>query len=115
MPLVIVKRNADKFHSEEMKRLVKNLPAIVAKALSSNDPDGVLTASDIEVWDRTKGYYDSNVKDLEVVILANLYPERQKNLDTSQEQISRAVRAIVSEGTTGFVWVLLAPGSFGKF
>ncbi len=115
MPLVVVNRNPEKLDNELLKELVKSLPLSVALALTCDNPAGKLTAQDVEVWVQDFGPYDINTKDVEIIIWANLYPERQTNLDFKREGILALVRSILPREIKGFVWILLQPASFGEF
>ncbi|MBZ9571952.1 hypothetical protein KJA15_01260 [Patescibacteria group bacterium] len=102
-------------HVAVIKELIDNLPGIVAEALSVPGTDGELTSDEIEVKFETFGPFDVHSKDIEIIILANDYPERKKNLDERQTLIKEGVKRILYSGITGFVWVLPLPGSFGEF
>lgn len=116
LPLVLVNRDPGALNDNELQEIVRVLPNIVAKALTCDDPDGKLTERDVEVLTRDFGPFDTSTKDFEIIIWANLYPERQKNLNSRTEEIylklsSFTPRRIIK----GFVWVLLQPGSFREF
>jgi len=118
MPFVWVRTNPYKIGKTQFRQLVENLPTIVAEALSVPGTDGELTPEEIEVKVETFGLFDIHTKDLEIIILAQDFPERKKNLDERQRLITGKVRRLLSPsvtGITGFVWVLLQPGSFGEF
>ncbi|MCX6812997.1 MAG: hypothetical protein NTV77_00675 [Candidatus Azambacteria bacterium] len=117
MPLVVVNRNPGKLGDKLLEELVANLPESVASSLTTSDlcPEGKLTAQDVEVWVLDFGPHDINTKDVEIIIWANLYPERQKNLDFRRDILYRMVRLILPEEIKGFVWILLQPASFGEF
>lgn len=135
MPFVWVrmKNQLEIFH--QAKKLVKKLPCIVAEALSVPGTEGELSADEIEVKvelfssirevKNTAGFTcldtskdvmkDISTKDIEIIILANYYPERNKNLDERQKIILNRVKEFISPEFSGFVWVLLTPSSFGEF
>lgn len=115
MPFVVVNRNKKKLPDKVLSPIIKKLPEIVANALTAWTPEGKLTPNDIEVWVQDFGPLDLNTKDIEIVIWANLYPEREANLPVRQKFITEKVKQLVSKGITGFVWVLLQPASFGEF
>lgn len=122
MPLVVVNRNPKSFDERSLENLVRALPDLVASALTCENPDGELTAKDIEVWVQDSGPFDVNTKDVEIIIWANLYPERQADLDRRQRYITGGIKALMNAGDiatvkriSGFVWVLLQPASFGEF
>lgn len=117
MPLVVVNRNPKKVENNLLKRIVENLPESVASALTTSDlcPEGKLTAQDIEVWVQDFGPHDINTKDIEIIIWANLYLERQASLDFRRDMLCKMVRLGIPEKITGFVWILLQPASFGDF
>ncbi|MDO8435907.1 MAG: hypothetical protein Q7S82_00780 [bacterium] len=115
MPLVVVNKNPEKIDCGLLERLVDRLPGLVASALTCEHPDGGLEAQDVEVWVQDFGPNDINTTDVEIIIWANLYPERQANLDDRREKICKGVRLILPKMIKGFVWVILNPGSFGEF
>ncbi len=113
MPLVMVH---DASNSEVLLDVTRALPALVAQALHvEEDPAAHLTANDVEVWVRGHHPHDKCTQGIEIVVWANLFPERNANLEERTEMIAKGVRAIlaqVSPGVKGFVWVLLQPGAF---
>ncbi len=115
MPLVVVNRNPKILTDELLKPLVASLPESVANTLTCNDLGGDLTAKDIEVWVQDFGPYDINTKDVEIIIWANLYPERQKTLKLRKNLLRALVKDMLPKKIRGFVWILLQPGSFGEF
>jgi len=135
MPFVWVRIEGQWRVLKPVKKLVKNLPSIVAKALSVPGTEGELSPNDIEVKVESFGLIeeaegssgftridvsgdvlrDIHTKDIEIIIWANDYPERAKNLDQRREQIIKEVRKFIPPDITGFVWVLLQPGSYGEF
>ena len=121
MPLVVVQYKASRFNEDMLmlQRLVESLPEIVGFALNApENEDACLSPSDIEVWVQESGRFDVNTKDLEIIIWANLYPERLRNLEQRRDVILQAVRKFLADydrNLSGFVWVLLQPASFGEF
>ncbi len=115
MPLVVINRNQKKLDNVHLKSLTSMLPNMVANVLTCADDDGLLKSSDVEVRVQDFGTHDVNTKDLEIIIWANLYPEREAKLKKSRCCITNAVKEIIPEDLSGFVWILLQPGSFGKF
>lgn len=120
MPLVIVKHTYV-IHGGFINKLAKALPEIVALALSvENNPEAHLSPADIEVWVHRANELDVNAKNLEIVIWANLYPERLANLNEREERIRNFVKKFLADvipggvSASGFVWVLLANGAFGE-
>ena len=51
MPLIVVNRGS-KVSDSIFKRLIDNLPKLVANVLTCKNPDGKLTAADVELWSR---------------------------------------------------------------
>ena len=117
MPLVVVKHKAGRILPGMLEKLGQAMPEIVASALDvKENPEAHLTAEDVEVWIRESGPYDINVKDLEIVIWANTYPERLANLSDRKEAILQGLLKFLGDfdrNLSGFVWVLLQPGAFG--
>ncbi|MEK9135362.1 MAG: hypothetical protein AAB451_03670 [Patescibacteria group bacterium] len=117
MPLVIVNRGTTWVPTEELfSRLVDRLPEIIANALTCENPDGKLTPADIEVWVRRSDSKDIVTDKIQIVVFASLFPERAANLDARQKIINDRIKEIL-RGTNfhGWVWIRLAPSSFGEF
>ncbi len=55
-----------------------------------------------------------NCKDLHVRIWAHDYPSRKRDLETIRQQIQAELVKHVPKGTSWYVWVLLAPTSYGS-
>ena len=88
----------------------------MSAALTIPGTEGELKSEDIEVWVNDVGKFDQNVKDIEIVVIAQPYPEREQNLKERQEAIENPVKAILNWENDGFVWMLLAKkGAFGEF
>jgi len=118
MPLVVVRYKEEQVLEDILTKLARELPDIVASALNTPEhKDGTLTPDDIEVWVQKSGKYDVNTKDLEIIIWANFYPERQTNLEGRKQTIIDDVRTFFADydrNLSGFVWVLLNPAAFGN-
>jgi hypothetical protein len=67
-----------------IQNLAKELPAIIAGALTIEE-------GDIKVEVRESNPHDINLKDLEIAIWVNKYPERLARLDVRREKIVLAV------------------------
>jgi len=137
MPFVWVRTEDQWKILRQVEKLVENLPSIVAKALSVPGTEGELLPNEIEVKvelfgeiregknssgltyvdlrDSAEVLKDIHTKNIEIIIWANDYPERAKNLDQRRKQIIKEVRKFIPPDITGFVWVLLQPGSYGEF
>ncbi len=115
MPLVVVNRNPKKLNDEQLKILVSSLPESVASILTCNDPGGHLRAEDIEVWVQDFGPYDVNIKDVEIIIWANLCPGRHATLNLRLNLLCNLISHVLPKEIKGFIWILLQPGSFGEF
>lgn len=95
-----------------LRPFLRELPEIIAKALSVPGTEGELTPEDIEVKFEQFGDLDIHQKDVEIIILANDYPEIRKNLDFRTKQIYFQVCTLLGQDTTSFILVLLQKGSF---
>jgi len=117
MPLVVVNRNPETVSDELLREILANLPAIVAGRLTCEDPGGELTVEDVEVWVRNSGPIDVNTKDLEIIIWANLFPDRLVNLGyrNSMMCFDLSQSAHIPIRIKGFIWTLLQNGSFTEF
>jgi hypothetical protein len=116
MPLVTIIRDNALVNDLVIKELVAQLPAIVAYALDvPEEPNGRLSLSDIEVLVREKHHLDANNAPLAIVICSADFPGRRKNLDNRKKRIIDDIKIAIPPEVHGFVWVLLAPSSFGEF
>ena len=102
MPLVVVNRNPKVLTDELLKTLVASLPESVASTLTCSDSGGDLTAKDIEVWVQDFGPYDINTKDVEIIVWANLYPKRLKNLEFREKNTSHPYKICTSRKNKRF-------------
>lgn len=119
MPLVriIYQETAD--HPEVLRRLQVGLQEIVASALTT--PNARLVKDDIELIFELGDSLNIG-KDLKVIVSANDFAERKKNLQERSEQISAGVKKLLSHSPLhsgkqihGFVYVRLSDGGLGKF
>ena len=93
------------------------LPQIVADALTSNDPEGELAASDIEVEVVAMDPGLRTRYDLHIEVEANDHPERRRDLERRAHWIAREIRVFFNQVDTwklpgppkGWVWVKLVP------
>lgn len=118
MPLVVIQHKAGRVLDDMLSKLSQAMPEIVASALDVEENKSArLTPNDVEVHVQESGKFDVNTKDLEIVIWANSYPERLKNLEQRKEAIIQGVRTFLADydrNLFGYVWVLLQPGAFGE-
>jgi len=122
MPLVMVTVNRARpqlADDSSCLRLASYLRGRVAKALSCDEKDGELTSDDVEVelsdYDPRR-HIGGEQFDVRVMVIANDYPSRRENLDERRQSIERGMCAgDKMQDLKGFVWVLLAPASFGEF
>lgn len=123
MPEVKIKRNPSQISDEAAQKIAKALQVIVARALTvPGHKEAQLTKDDIEVGITDHGPLDINTLDLQIVVIANDYPERKQNLAERTAQIVKDLKAYaetligfrLTENQT-FVWVLLSPAAFEKF
>lgn len=117
MPLVVVNRNPKKVSDETAKHLVTILPSLVAAALSiKNSKHARFTPNDVEVWVQDFGPLDRNTNDLQIMIWANHYPEREMALDFGRAKLVENLKSLGNLGDIkGSIWILLQPGSFEAF
>lgn len=129
MPLVLVKRSL-RIDNDDFKRICHELPQIVAKHLTCDDLGGELSAGDVEVWvigDQDFGFLAPAFSakehpceviggnDLQIIIFAADFVIRKANLNDRKIAIINSVKNILPPEIHGFLWILLAPSSFGEF
>jgi hypothetical protein len=114
MPLVLVARDPEKVPDDILAILARELPGIVARRLSVPEiPAAMLNPEDVEVRFRDFGRFDVRSRSLEIVVVANDYPERRRCHRERAEQITENIRALIPSDLHDFwVWVLLVPGEF---
>ena len=117
MPLVLVKKRPKVIRDDDLviDKLVANLPSFIASSLTCENPDGKLTADDIEVIVSDFGPFDVSKHDLMIVVWANSYPERLENLDARRTNLCKQLEGILPPKMKGCVWILLQDGSYGEF
>ena len=94
-----------------------NLAIILKKVVAENlnvpgNPDGLLGLSDVEVYFDRFQICDRHSRDLEIIIEANLLPERLENLQDRTKLIVKELRKWIFQKYTFFVWVRLCPGAY---
>ncbi len=119
MPLVTVTHKAGKLTSGQRSRLALTLQISVAQALTVDcRKEAHLVRQDIEVRFKEFGPDDICPHDVAIFIVANHYPEREKNLSARRDSIVTDVSYFFHAQkmtVKGSVWVLLQPGSFTEF
>ncbi len=122
MPIAWVKYDKGKLNCHVIYKMVydleANLPRLIAEALNVPSVLGAqLTENDVEA--RIEPFDALNTKahkDLEIVIFANYFAERERNLDTERAPyIAKEVKKLIPYGMSGFVYVRLAPSGFAEF
>lgn len=123
MPFVTLRHNHElKFNC--IDSLAGALPEMVARALhvEGSDSEKHLKASDVEVAVSNIGALDVTTALIEILVIANDFPERKENLNERRDVLLNEIREFLSrydptpfDSFKGFVWILLAPGAFGEF
>lgn len=118
MPLAVLNYRKDRVLPDMLEKLARELPEMIADALTTEvDTRGRLFPGEVEVWVRESNEFDVHVKDFGIVIWANHYPEREQDLNHRNVAILNKVREFLSDydrNLSGYVWILLQPGSFGE-
>lgn len=116
MPLVLVRRDPRTVGDDILiGRIIANLPNFVASSLTCDNRNGKLTADDIEIIVNDFGPFDKTEHDLIIIVWANSYPERLKNLKARKRMLRKQLESVLSPFIRGYVWILLQDGSFGEF
>ncbi len=114
MPLIFIRRRADKVDDKTVNTITALLQHIAANALSCKE-GGLLKPEDIMFEVDDVGPLDRNVKDINIRVLAHDYEERRgKNLDDIRKIISREVVSHLPEGVSWYVWPGILPTSYGS-
>jgi hypothetical protein len=118
MPVVSLYYKPHCVPEEILRRLAKALPEIIAGELDvPENKDARLTAGDIEIHVTKSGPFDTNIKNLEIMIWAHEFPERLQNIEERKNRIVLRVRLFFTEydlNIVGWVWILLQPTAFGR-
>ena len=78
------------------------------------NPDGLLSASEVEVYFENFQANDMYSKNLAIIIEADFLSERHKNLEARTKLIVEEAREWIPKGFTFFVWVRLARGAYAE-
>ncbi len=135
MPYVIVKTKEKYFgptddlllgdiEKHPLRLFTRYLTTIVAGALSVPGTKAELASSEVEVEVREFGKFDVHSADVEIVVFANEYPERLKDLEGRKSKIladvccwlddQRGNRPMAIRKVS--VWIpLVAGGAYGEF
>lgn len=115
MPLAIVtyKRRTDR---KLIKGLARSVRMMTAEALNTDSESGRLTTGDVEVEFKKRGRYDTDRRNLSILIFAHDVPERRANLADRQKTLQKTLMDIHPQlSHMDFsVWILLALGAFGE-
>ena len=113
MPLIQIRRRTSKFGGHFCKEIGKALPAVAAAALTCEE-GGKLDPHDVMIEFDDMGDADVNCKDIHVRVWAHDYVARRRDLDVIRKTISDEVIKHLPEGVSWYVWLLLAPTSYGS-
>jgi len=118
MPVVSLQYKPDRIPKEAIEKLAPALTIFISGALDiPENKDARLKPEDIEVRVTHPHEFNTNAKDLEIMIWAHEYPERSQNIEERKDKIVADVRRFFADydyNITGWVWILLQPTSFGK-
>ena len=104
------------------RQLADILPGIIAKALTCDKPDGAtLTPEEVEVESKEMSFDLRTEYDLQIIVEANEYPARRKNLEQRCHRVLIEIRRFfVNSGKwkprtlKGFVWIKLFPAHWDE-
>ena len=117
MPLVQIRRDHRFVDDATIVKICEALSHVAAAVLSSPE-GGSLRSEDIVIEIDDIDYLDINVKQLNVRVWAHDYPSRRGDklttLDATRKMMARAVCEQLPPHVTWYVWVLLAPTSYGS-
>lgn len=113
MPLIQIRCDPNMIASAILTDLRHFLPPVAAEALTCKE-GGPLAAGDIIIEFDNVNSLDINIKHINVRVWAHDYPSRQENLDTIRKQIAEELLKHIPPGMSWYVWVLLAPTSYGS-
>lgn len=112
MPVARVRKNNRYINSSSLHNLSIALKHAIAKALNvPGCPEGLLAASDVEVYFEDFQKFDKHSKDVEITIEANFLSQREENLEARTKLIADEVRRWLPH-ILFFIWVRLAPGAY---
>lgn len=114
MPLVFASRS-EKVDDELFQKVRDALPGIIAKNLDVPEhPLARLVPEDIEIK-HLGSAFDIGHFDVEVTILATKFEARIETGQLRSDQMSLELEAVLPEGMTGFVWLVLVDAFFSTF
>jgi hypothetical protein len=116
MPLVIITLSKKASRGSVVAMLQEKLQEIVADALHVPEVvEAQLSARDVELRFEDADPRDIG-KDIQILVLANWYVDRARNLRARSNKISAKVKKlIIDDELTGFVYVRLAEAGFSEF
>lgn len=114
MPKVIIQAHAATLSTELITRLCKQIPYIIAKALTVQDTEAEVHADEVEIEVKEFGPWDVGKKSFEFEVQANDYPERSKNLAERRMAIQKGIRSTLPGRFNMSVWLRVQQGSYGE-
>lgn len=113
--LVVVNRIEEVVNDDLVRRLTKELPNIVFKALTAKEEGGELLPGDIEIRVDSSSKLDVNVQPLGIVIWAADLALRRNTFDFRRKIIIDKVKELIPSNVRGHIQIILSPMSCGEF
>lgn len=114
MPIAFLKRNPSTVSDEQVRALRDGLRPIIAVALDVPDnPKCRLTIDDVDVEISDDHPLNTSERDYGIIVIANAYEERMRDLDKRTSRIATAISQIPGiSGLKGYVYVTPTAGEY---
>jgi len=113
MPLVQIRHRSNRVDVQTIETILHGLTAVAADALTCPE-GGRLTSKDVVIEVDDIGRLDKNTKDICIRVWAHDYPSRREALAEIRKKISDEVIRNLPDDVSWYVWMLLAPTSYGS-
>lgn len=113
MPVIQIRYNQHVVPDNSIIAITKNLPAIAANVLTCAESITLEPQHIMLEIDRATDL-DVNCKDVNVRVWSHDFPGRRDRIDTIRNHIAKELLAHLPSGASWYVWVLLAPTSYGS-
>ncbi|MCK1717558.1 hypothetical protein [Bradyrhizobium sp. 141] len=113
MPVIQIRYNQQVVGETAIVAIAKNLPAVAANVLTCAESI-ILEPQHIMLEIDPARALDVNCKDINVRVWSHDFPGRRDRIDMIRNRIAKELLAHLPSGATWYVWILLAPTSYGS-
>lgn len=113
MPVIQIRYNRDVIPDNSIVAITKKLPPVAADVLTCAESI-MLEPQHIMLEVDHASALDVNCKDINVRVWSHDFPGRRDGIDMIRNRIAKELLAHLPSGVSWYVWVLLAPTSYGS-